>query len=125
VRTIKWIINFYIGIMMQFDIQKMMQQAKELQNNLEEARKKAETTEVTGEAGGGMVTVRMTGAGRLKAINIDPAIIDPADPNMLQDLIVAAVNKARKEADDAMSQSMSKSVPDLPFPMPNIPGFNF
>ena len=106
---------------MQFDIAKMMEQAKQMQAKLEDARKKAESEEITAEAGGGMVEVTMNGTGKLKKINIDKALINPEDPEMLQDLVVAAVNKAHSQIEGLMSSQMGGLADQLP----NIPGFNF
>ncbi len=105
---------------MQFDITKMMEQARQMQAKLEDAKKKVEAEEVTAESGGGMVEVVMNGAGKMKKIKIDKALINPEEPEMLQDLIVAAVNKAHEEAAGLMSSQMGGLADHLP----NIPGFN-
>ncbi len=83
--------------------QKMMKQAQKMQTKLEE-----EIGDLTVEAtaGGGMVTVTMDGNKRLDSITIDPDAVDPEDVEMLQDLILAAVNEAARKVEDEMSAHM-------------------
>lgn len=84
-------------------LQKMLQQAQSVQQKLEE-----EMNNLTIEAssGGGMVTAVVDGRKNLKAIRIKPEAVDPEDVEMLQDLILAAVNEACRKADDAMSSQL-------------------
>ena len=84
-------------------MQKMLQQAQSVQQKLEE-----EMNNLTIEAssGGGMVTAVVDGRKNLKAITIKPEAVDPEDVEMLQDLILAAVNEACRKADDAMSSQL-------------------
>lgn len=105
---------------MQFDMSSLMKQAQEMQSKIADAKKDAEAKEVRAEAGGGMVEVIMTGNGRVKKINIDKALINPDEPQMLEDLIIAAVNKANAEVASLMSDSMGNLTEGLP----NIPGLN-
>ncbi len=86
----------------------LMKQAQRMQRQMEESQKELETKEFTAKAGGGAVEATMTGAKELKAIKISPEAVDPDDVEMLQDLIVAAVNEALKQADDASADNMSK-----------------
>ena len=72
----------------------MLRQAQALQRKLLKAQEELATLEAKGSAGGGAVTCTVTGAGQLTAIAIDPAAVDPDDVEMLQDLVVAAVNEA-------------------------------
>ena len=74
------------------NIQKMMQQAQEMQNKLQEMQEKLADIEVQGEAGGGLVKVTMNCKGQVRAVEIDPSILD--DKDMVEDLVVAAMNKA-------------------------------
>jgi nucleoid-associated protein EbfC len=76
----------------------MMRQAQALQRKLMEAQTALADEEVTGSAGGGMVTVRATGSGEVRAITIQPDVVDPDDVEMLQDMVLAAVNEALRAA---------------------------
>lgn len=85
------------------NIQKMMQQAQQMQDNLQKQLREA-TVEAT--AGGGMVTVVMNGVKEIQRLRIDPEVVSPDDVEMLQDLIVAAVSDAQRRADELASQRM-------------------
>ena len=85
------------------NITEMMQQAREMQEQL---RKQMAETQVEASSGGGMVTVVMDGSKQLRSIRIDPEIVSAADIEMLQDLIVAAVNDASRKAEEKVGQSM-------------------
>jgi DNA-binding YbaB/EbfC family protein len=76
----------------------MMRQAQALQRKLAEAQGALAEEEVTGSAGGGMVTVTATGAGEVRAVEIAPDVVDPDDIDMLQDMVLAAVNEALRAA---------------------------
>jgi DNA-binding YbaB/EbfC family protein len=105
------------------DMMKMMAQAKEMQDKMMQMQKDLENVEVEGESGGGMVTVTMTCKGVLKGIKIAPEVISPTDPEMLEDLIIAAVNDGKskgdaKLADETKSMMGSMGLPSdikLPF----------
>ena len=86
----------------------LMKQAQRMQRQMEESQKELETKEFTAKAGGGAVEATVTGGKELKAVKISPEAVDPDDVEMLQDLIVAAVNEAMKQADEASADSMSK-----------------
>ncbi len=96
------------------DIQKMMRQAQEMQEKLQQRLR--ETT-VEGTAGGGMVTVTMNGVKEVQGLTIDPEVVSAEDVEMLQDLIVAAIAEAQRRADELMSQQMGGMMGGL-----NIPG---
>jgi len=83
--------------------QQIMRQVQQMQAAMAQAQAEIAATEVSGSAGGGMVTATVTGTGDLKAIKIDPGAVDPDDVEMLEDLVVAAVAEARRAA-DALSQ---------------------
>jgi nucleoid-associated protein EbfC len=93
------------------NIQKLMRQAQEMQ-----ARMQRELSELTVEAaaGGGMVSVRMSGHKQLLGVTIDPEVLDPKDPGMLQDLVLAAVNEAARKVDEAMQQKLGAVSGGLP-----------
>jgi DNA-binding YbaB/EbfC family protein len=86
------------------NIQQMMKQAQQMQDRLQKqmAEMKVEAT-----AGGGMVTVVMNGAKQIQSLKIDPEAVSKDDVEMLQDLILAAINDAQRKADEAMQKQMS------------------
>ncbi len=86
----------------------LMKQAQRMQRQMEESQKEMETKEFTAKAGGGAVSVTVTGTKEVKAVVLDKEVVDPDDIEMLQDLIVAAVNEAMKQVDEANSATMSK-----------------
>ena len=95
------------------NIQKMMQQAQQMQENLQKQLREA-TVEAT--AGGGMVTVVMNGVKEIQRLRIDPEVVSPDDVEMLQDLIVAAVSDAQRRADELASQRMGGMMGGLKLP---------
>ncbi len=95
----------------------MMAQARKMQEQLLAAQQKAAATEVSASAGGGAVKVTATGDMRLTSLTIDPDALDPEDVEMLQDMIVAAVNDVLESAEQTASQQMSAITGGL-----NIPG---
>jgi DNA-binding YbaB/EbfC family protein len=86
----------------------LLKQAQRMQRQMEESQKELETKEFTAKAGGGAVEATVFGSKELKAIKIAPEAVDPDDVEMLQDLIVAAVNEANKQADEANAAAMNK-----------------
>ncbi len=82
------------------NMQAMMKQAQKMQESMLKAQEEIAQMESTGTAGGGMVTATVTGTSTLKSIEIKPDVVDPDDIDMLQDLVVAAVNEALKAASD-------------------------
>ena len=84
----------------------LLQQAQQMQQQLMAAQEQLAQTEVTGSAGGNLVTATMTGTGELTALTIAPAAVDPDDVETLQDLVVAAVRDAKRAADELAEQSM-------------------
>ena len=86
----------------------LMKQAQRMQRQMEESQKDLETKEFTAKAGGGAVEATVTGSKELKSITISPEAVDPEDVEMLQDMIVAAVNEAMGAADKANAEVMSK-----------------
>jgi DNA-binding YbaB/EbfC family protein len=103
-----------------FDINKLMQQAQQMQEQMAQAQEEVANEVVEASAGGGMVTVKATGAGELVEIRIDPKAIDPDDPEMLQDLVLAAVNEALRSGRNLMESKLSGM---LPPGMGGLPGF--
>jgi DNA-binding YbaB/EbfC family protein len=94
----------------------LMKQASQMQKKMEEMQAKLEQTELEGTAGAGMVTVRMSGKGQMKSIRIDPKLADPAEMEMLQDLIVAAHDDAKRKIEAAAADEMQKVTGGLNLP---------
>lgn len=98
------------------DIMGLMKQAQAMQQKLQDAQAELENVEVEGTAGGGAVTVKVSGKGELKAINIDPSLMNPDEKEILEDLIVAAMSDARGKADRAAQERMAELTKGLPLP---------
>ena len=77
---------------------KLMQQAQQMQTQMAQAQEQLAHETVEASAGGGLVTVKATGTGEITEIKIDPKAIDPDDPEMLEDVVLAAVNEALRSA---------------------------
>ena len=95
------------------NIQKMMQQAQQMQ---EKMQKQMASMKVDATAGGGVVSVSMNGSKQLLAITIDPEAVSKDDVEMLQDMIVAAVNDAQRKVDEALQQQMSGMMGGMKIP---------
>jgi nucleoid-associated protein EbfC len=95
------------------NIQSMMQQAKEMQQRLQQ---QMADLRVEATAGGGMVTVVVTGTKQVQSVRIDPEVVSKDDVVMLQDLIVAALNDANRKVDEQIGQSMSGLMGGLKIP---------
>lgn len=104
-----------------FDMMKMMGKMKEVQTRLKEAQDNLVKLRAQGESGAGMVKATVNGKKQLIQLEIDPSLLKSDDQIILQDLIVAAVNKAQEEADTLAKEEMRKSTEGL---IPNIPGFD-
>ena len=88
------------------NMNELLKQAQKMQEQLLAARAEAETQEVEGQAGGGMVKVRVTGGMEFRGVTIDPSAVDPDDVSMLEDLILAAVRDAVTKAGQISEQAM-------------------
>lgn len=86
----------------------LMKQAQKMQRQMEESQKALETEEVSATAGGGVVEVKVNGKHEVTSIKLDPEAVDPDDVEMLEDLIMAAVNEAQKKMDDLTAETMGK-----------------
>ena len=93
------------------NIQKLMKQAQQMQEKL--LREQGELVVEAG-VGGGMVTIKMNGLKQVLGVSIDPEVIDPEDPSMLQDLVLAAVNEAGRMVDEALQQKLGGMTGGLP-----------
>ena len=89
-----------------FDVNALLQQAMALQRQLADAQQQAAGAEVKGTAGGGSVTVTMTGAGEVTAVHIDPTVVDPDDVEMLEDLVLAALHDASRRAAELQTNAL-------------------
>ncbi|HJP79928.1 MAG TPA: YbaB/EbfC family nucleoid-associated protein [Pseudonocardiaceae bacterium] len=87
-------------------MQQILQQAQQMQQQLMSAQQELADAEVTGSAGGGLVTAVMNGGGELKSLTIDPKVVDPDDVETLADLVVAAVRDANAQVSELASQKM-------------------
>ena len=96
------------GGMMPGGMNNLMKQAQRMQRQMEEGVKELESKEFTASSGGGAVEVVVTGKKELKSIKISPEAVDPEDVETLEDLVVAAVNEAMKNADEASNAAMGK-----------------
>ena len=94
----------------------MMKQAQAMQAKMAEAQAKLEAMTVEGASGGGMVKLTLSGKGEMKGLSIDPALIDPDDPEVLEDLIIAAHNDAKAKSEDMMAEEMKAVTGGLQLP---------
>ena len=99
------------------NMQAMARQAQKLQQKMMETQAELEAREYEASAGGGVVTAKVNGKRELLALSIKPEAVDPEDVEMLQDLVVAAVNEALRKAEEDMNSSMGKLTGGF-----NIPG---
>ena len=97
----------------------MLKEAQKLQARMAEMQEQLAETEMTGTAGGGMVTVTLNGKGEMRKIKIDPSLADPDEMEILEDLIVAATNDAKAKIEAHLQGEMGKLTGGLPLP----PGF--
>lgn len=98
----------------------IMRQAQKMQEKLAEIQKELANKTVEASSGGGMVTAVVNGNQELISIKIDPSVVDPKDIDMLQDLVVAAVNEANRRSKQMMSEEMSKLTAGLGINMPGL-----
>jgi DNA-binding YbaB/EbfC family protein len=98
------------------DLMGIMKQAQAMQEKMQAVQADLDRLEVQGASGGGMIGVTMTAKGQLKAIAIDPSLLNPEEKEILEDLIVAAMNDARAKAERAMQARMEEVTKGLPLP---------
>lgn len=103
--------------MANMNMNKMMKQVQDMQKQMVKAQEELATLEVEASAGGGMVTVKVSGDLKINSIKIDPGAVDPDDVEMLEDMVLAAVNEALRSAQELASSKMSGVTGGL-----NIPG---
>ena len=95
------------------DMNKMLEQVQQMQAQMQKAQEELRTETVEATAGGGMVKVVATGGGEIREIKIDPKAIDPDDPEMLEDMILAAVNEALRSAQSLMESKLGPALGGL------------
>jgi len=88
-------------------LQGLLEQAQQMQRDLAAAQDELAATEVEGSAGGGLVTAVVSGAGEVRRLRIDPSVIDPTDPETLEDLVVAAIGDASRKAQQLQADTMA------------------
>ena len=98
------------------NIGQMMKQAQKMQAKMGELQERLANTEITGASGGGMVQVTLNGKSEMRSIKIDPALVDPDDVEVLEDLVVAAFNDAKAKAEAHMAEAMSELTGGLQLP---------
>ena len=98
------------------DMMGMMKQAKALQEKMEQLQQEVAAVEVEGSAGGGLVTVTMTGKSEMKQVRIDPSLMKPEEAEIVEDLIVAASNDARQKAGQKLAEKMRELTGGLQLP---------
>jgi DNA-binding YbaB/EbfC family protein len=94
--------------MPQPNMQQMLKQMQKMQADMARAQEEIAAAEVQASSGGGMVTVTMSGSLEVKSVRIEPGAIDPDDPELLADLVMAAVNEALRSAQQLASQKMER-----------------
>ena len=102
------------------DFMKILQQAQQMQGRLQEMEQELQGKTVSATAGGGMVTVDADGKGQVKRVKIDASVVNPADVEMLEDLVLVAVTEAQKKAAELAQKEMGKLTGGmgLPFQLP-------
>ncbi len=97
----------------------MMKQAQEMQSKMQQMQERVAQTDISGQSGGGMINVVITGRGQMRNIKIDPKLVNPVETEILEDLIVAAVNDAKAKADALVAGETEKMMGGMNLP----PGF--
>jgi len=102
------------------DIMKILQQAQEMQGRMAKMQEELQAMTLTGAAGGGMVTAEVNGQGLVKRVKIDSSVVNPADTEMLEDLITVAIADAQRKAQERQQEQMGALTGgmNLPFKLP-------
>lgn len=95
------------------NMQQLMRQAQKLQEQMEKAQSELDTREYEATSGGGMVKVKVSGKRELLSIELNPQVVDPADVEMLQDLILASVNEALRKGEETREAEMNRLNPGM------------
>jgi len=99
--------------MAKFDMNAMLKQAQQMQEQMMAAQEEARKEVVEATSGGGMVAVKANGGGEIVEIRIDPKAVDPDDPEMLADMVMAAANEALRSASELVESKIRGQMPDL------------
>jgi nucleoid-associated protein EbfC len=102
------------------NVMAMMKQAQVMQAKMQDAQAKLAATEFLGQSGGGAVQITLTGKGEARKVQLDASVVNAADKEMLEDLIVAAINDAKSKGDAAQAAEMKNALGGLNLP----PGLN-
>ncbi len=102
------------------NIGELMQQVQEMQARMQRLQEELAEATVEGEAGGGMVRVIMTGKGEVRDVSIDESLLKPEEKEIVEDLVVAALNQAKERMETMMAEKMKEATGGLPLP----PGFS-
>jgi DNA-binding YbaB/EbfC family protein len=102
------------------DFMKILQQAQEMQGKFQQIQTELQQMTVSGSSGGGLVKVDVSGTGAIQRIDIDPSVVNPADVEMLEDLVLVAITDAQKRAQELAQAQMGKLTGglQLPFKLP-------
>lgn len=103
------------------DMKSLMRQAQEVQKKMQKIQEELASSEYEGSAGGGMVKVIITGAGNTQKVSIDDSLINKDEKEILEDLLIAAFNDAKKKSDEGSNDSIRAATSGIPLP----PGFKF
>jgi len=98
------------------NLSQMLKQAQEMQTKMTEMQERLQAMEVEGFSGGGMIRVTLNGKGEMRGIKIDPALVDPAEAEVLEDLIVAATNDAKAKVEAKVAEKMQEVTGGLQLP---------
>jgi DNA-binding YbaB/EbfC family protein len=98
------------------DIMGLMKKAQEMQSRMQDMQAELERTEVEGQSGGGLVRVTLTAKGAMKGVAIDASLLKAEEKEIVEDLILAAHEDARKKAERAMEEKMKSITADIPLP---------
>lgn len=98
------------------DFSKILQQAQQMQGKLQQMQEELQNRTVSASSGGGMVTVTADGKGQIRRITLDKTVVDPNDVEMLEDLVLVAVNEAQKKAAELAQNEMAQLAGGMPLP---------
>ena len=102
------------------NLQQLLQMGQQIQAKVGELQQRLESQELSASAGGGMVRATVDGKGSVKALSIDPAVVDSEDVEMLEDLVLAAVSEAQSKARALYEEEMRKATGGLPMQLPGL-----
>ncbi len=103
------------------NLSQLMQLGQQMQAKMAELQQSLESKKISASSGGGMVTATVDGKGSIKQVQIDPTCVDPRDVEMLEDLVLAAVNEAQQKAQSEYEEEMKKLSGGLPMNIPGLP----